>query len=149
MAVVPQIFDGLNGNRDVNTLSMMPHFGYTNNGLHKPALKLNWTKTTPLESPGCMRGSVLRTNLGGERGVNPCKGVAGNNLVGGGSHYVLRRPTIPYQGGLYPHQGYARGQRKGLAYDPQKPLNQPLAPKADSFNAGLNTKLPQPNYKVY
>ena len=149
MAVVPQIFDGLKGNRDANTIGNMPYYGFTNNGLHDPVLKLNWKTTTRLESPGPMQQAVLNGNLGGQRGVMPCKGIAGSNLVGGGPVHILRRPAIPYQGGLYPHQGYARGQRKGLAYDPQKPISQPLMPIPDSFNAGLNTKLPQPNYKVY
>jgi len=41
MAVVPQIFNGLKGDRDVDTKRELPLFGYTNGGLNKPALKLN------------------------------------------------------------------------------------------------------------
>jgi len=30
------------------------------------------------------------------------------------------------------------------SFDPQKPINNPLMPLADSFNAGLNSRIPQP-----
>ena len=33
---------------------------------------------------------------------------------------------------------------KGLAYQVEKPINQPLMPLADSFNAGMNSRLGQP-----
>ena len=50
---------------------------------------------------------------------------------------------------MYPSQGYARSQQKGLAYLVGKPINQPLMPIADSFNAGLNSRLGQPKSLVF
>ena len=144
MSVVPQLFNGLKGNRDVNVKDQLPEFGFTNNGLTKPALKLNWTRTNNLENMTSLRQSVLLSNQGGVRGVMPCKGVITAGFAGGATR-TIRRPAIPYQGGLYPQQGYARGQKKGLAFQVEKPLNQPLMPLADSFNAGLNSTLGQPN----
>tara|TARA_R110000787_G_scaffold164544_1_gene277645 strand:- start:45 stop:494 length:450 start_codon:yes stop_codon:yes gene_type:complete len=145
MSVVPAIFNGLQGNSAVNTVGNMPGFGYTNDGLERPIIRLNWKTTKPIENVTGLRGSVLLTNMGGTRGVMPCKGAASVGGVGGSS-YVLRAPAIPYQGGLYPHQGFARSQQKGLAFNPEKPINQPLMPNTDPFNAGLNSTLGQPSW---
>jgi len=144
MGSVPAIFDGMKGKRDAATLQNLPEFGFTNGGLSRPTLRLNYTKTTRLENPTPMTQSVLLTNQGGARGVMPCKGATSMGLVGGGATRVLRRPAIPYQGGLYPHTGIARNQNKGLAYNPEKPINLPLMPLSNSFNAGLNSRIPQP-----
>ena len=143
MSVVPQIFNGVQGTKAIDTVRNLPVRGDTNNGLANPIFRLNWTRTNALENQTSLRQSVLLSNQGGTRGVMPCKGVSSVGSLGG-SHRVLRRPAIPYQGGLYPHTGYARGQKKGLAYDPEKPINLPLLPLADSFNAGLNSTIPQP-----
>ena len=144
MSVVPAIFNGMQGKRAVDTINNLPLFGYTNNGLNKPNMNLNYTRTDYLENGTPMRQSVLLSNQGGARGVNPCKGATSMGLVGGGATRVLRRPNIPYQGGMYPHTGIARNQNKGLAYSPEKPIDLPLMPLADSFNAGLNSRIPQP-----
>jgi hypothetical protein len=143
MAVVPQLFNGLKGDRDVDTRKELPLFGFTNGGLNKPTLKLNWTRTNNLENMTSLRQAVMLPNDGGIRGVMPCKGAVSVGFAGGATR-TLRRPAVPYQGGLYPQQGYARGQLKGLAYQVEKPINQPLMPLADSFNAGMNSRLGQP-----
>jgi hypothetical protein len=143
--IVPQLQDGLKGNKDVNTLGNIPSFGFTNNGLTKPILRMNWTSTKPVENGTGLRQSVLLTNMGGVRGVMPCKGASSVGGVGGSS-YILRRPAISALGGLYPQQGYARSQQKGLAFQAEKPINQPLLPLADCFNAGLNSTLGQPSW---
>lgn len=145
MGTVPAIYDGLKGNRSIDTIGSVPSFGYTNGGLSKPIMRLNWKTTNNLENMTGLRQSVLLTNQGGARGVLPCKGVTSVGGTGG-SISVLRRPAIPYQGGLYPQQGYARSQKKGLAFQSEKPINQPLMPNADSFNAGLNSTLGQPGW---
>ena len=141
MSVVPAIFFGLEGKRDATTIKNMPTYGFTNNGLTSPDLKLNWTRTKKVENNTSLRQSVLLTNQGGSRGVKPCKG---NAVAGPAGSRNLRRGVIPYTSALYPHTGIARGQRKGLAYDKDKPINQPLTPLADCFNSGLNSKIPQP-----
>ena len=141
MSVVPAIFFGLEGKRDATTIKNMPTYGFTNNGLTSPDLKLNWTRTKKVENNTSLRQSVLLTNQGGSRGVKPCKG---NAVVYPAGSRNLRRGTIPYQSALYPHTGIARHQKKGLAYNKDKPINQPLPVLADSFNAGLNSRIPQP-----
>ena len=133
MGSVPQIYNGLSGTRAINTIGNMPSFGYTNNGLNKPVMKLNWKTTNYLENMTSLRQSVLLTNQSGTRGVKPCKGIVS---VGGASgSRVLRGPAMPFE--------------QGLAYDPQKPINQPLMPQASSFNAALNSRLGQPSSLVF
>jgi len=80
-------------------------------------------------------------NIGGQRGVLPCRGIWTGTDAGS---RILKKNIIPYQGGIYPHQGYARHQKKGLAYLTERPLNLPLLQIADNFNSGLNSKLGQP-----
>ena len=143
MSVVPQVFNGMSGKKSVNLIQSLPEFGYDNTGMNKPVLKLNYTTTSYKENMNCMRQSVLRTNQGGARGVNPCKGAPSVGFAGGASR-VIRRPAMPYEGGLYPQQGFARHQQKGLAYLKEKPINLPFIPIPDSFNAGLNSRLGQP-----
>ena len=143
MAVVPQVFNGMKGNRDADLIRELPLFGFRNGGLHKPTLRLNWETTSSLENMTSLRQSVLLTNMGGVRGVMPCKGAVSVGGAGGATR-TLRRPAIPYQGGLYVQQGFARGQMKGLAFQVEKPINQPLMPLASSFNAGMNSTLGQP-----
>jgi len=121
----------------------LPSFGFDNNGFNTPITKLNYTKTNTLENPTAMRQSVLLTNMGGVRGVKPCKGAADAGGVWGVQR-VLRRPAIEGEQGMYPSQGYARNQERGLAWSWEKPIDQPLMPLADSFNAGLNSRIPQP-----
>ena len=129
MSVVPQIYNGL-GLKNIKPVAYdgvreIPNFGMTNGGLTKPSLKLNWYKTSNLESPGPLKGAA---SVGSVWGVQR----------------VLRRPNIPYQGGMYPSQGFARNQPKGLASNAQRNMNGPLLPLADSFNAGLISTLGQP-----
>ena len=50
MGTVPAIFNGMKGTEAINTIADMPTFGFTNGGLNKPTLKLNW-KTTDYDSP--------------------------------------------------------------------------------------------------
>ena len=135
MPVIPAIYDGVRGNHAVDTIALTPMFGLPSRGLNNVNTKLNYYKCKSKPSP--MQASVIMTNTSGLRGVKPCKG----NLD---TIRVLRKAPNPYQQALYPHTGIARHQEKGLAFDPQKPTNQPLMPLADSFNAGLNNRLGQP-----
>ena len=143
MSIVPTIFNGMSGRKSINTISQIPEFGFEDGGITKPVIRLNYERTNNLANMNCMRQSVLKTNDGGSRGVNPCKGATSVGFAGGASR-VLRRPNVPYEGGLYPQQGFARHQQRGLAYLKEKPINLPLMPIADSFNAGLNSRLGQP-----
>lgn len=143
MPIVPAVFNGMQGKRDAETLRNLPVAGFTNNGVQTPIIRLNYEKTSRLESPSAMDIGVLQNINGGGRGVMPCKGNANIGSLSGAVR-VMRRPAISAMGGIYPQTGFARNQPKGLAFDPQKVLNAPLMPLADSFNAGLNNRIPQP-----
>ena len=133
MTAIPAIYDGMRGNHAIDTIAMTPLFSIYNHGLTKPYTKLN--HGTLKKQPDTMNQTVILTNSSGARGVKPCKG----NL---NAVQVLRRAPVPYQQALYPHTGYARHQQKGLAYDPAKPIDQPIMPIANSFNAGLRSTFP-------
>jgi hypothetical protein len=124
---------GLN-NVAISTLKQIPNRGMTYTGLNEPKTSLQWTKTNKLENPNCMRMSVLQTNTGGARGVLPCKATPFFNKV-------LRKPPLPSAGSIYPKQGYARGQPKGLAYMKDNPMNQPILKTHDFYNSAMNSKL--------
>ena len=135
MTAIPAIYDGMRGNHAIDTIQMTPIFSVHTNGLNKPNLRLNFGALKT--QPDSMNQTVIQTNSSGARGVMPCKG----NLD---SVKVLRRAPLTYQQALYPQTGFARHQKKGLNYDPQKPINQPIMPVADNFNAGLVSRLGQP-----
>jgi hypothetical protein len=58
------------------------------------------------------------------------------------SHRVLRRPALSNTGGMFPSTGYARGQKKGLAFIDQQPITGKIMESASSFYAGSNSKIP-------
>ena len=132
--IVPQIFNGMQGRANANTLGMIPSTGAPND-VANGNTRLNYYTLKQRYPPDCMAGSVLVPNLGGQRGVKPCKG---NDKT------VLRRPAISALGGIYPHTGFARHQKKGMLYDPKVRIDGPLIPLASSFNAGILNKIPQP-----
>lgn len=133
MTAVPAIYDGMRGNHAIDTIQMTPIFAHNSNGLGKPITKLN--HGTLKFQPDSMEQTVIQSNTSGARGVKPCKGNLDNVRV-------LRRAPIPYSQALYPQTGFARHQKKGLAYQAEKPINQPIMPIADSFNAGLDSRFP-------
>jgi len=81
MSVVPSIFNGMNGRMAIDTVRELPSFGFTNGGLSKPTLKLNWKTTNNLENMTSLRQSVLLTNQGGTRGTLPCRGAASAGMA--------------------------------------------------------------------
>ena len=58
------------------------------------------------------------------------------------SHRVLRRPALSNTGGMFPSTGYARGQKKGLAFIDQQPITGKIMESASSFYGGSNSKIP-------
>jgi hypothetical protein len=60
------------------------------------------------------------------------------------AHKIIRRPPMDPMKGIYPQVGRFRHEKKGLAYDPAKPLNTPLMPMSSNFFAGINNTIPQP-----
>ena len=89
-----------------------------------------------------MDGLIIRTNLGYERQNLPCKGRYGDVIVG-------RRPETSGLEGQYPQSVPCKSQPNSLYYDPLHYTGNKLIPIADSFNAGLNSEIPQPRYKIY
>ena len=66
------------------------------------------------------------------------------------------KPLISPMAGIDAHQGYGRAQKKGLAYDPFRPIGiasggpfvtgKLLTLQADSQYAGLNNRIPLPDF---
>ena len=129
--IVPVLFNGLKGKADANTLGMIPSTGAPNDVANGTA-KLNWY-TLPITRTDCMKASVINPNIGGERGVKPCKGL---------DKTILRRPAISSQGSKYPATGHVRGQRPGLTTDRNYPTNLKIMPLASSFNSAILNKIP-------
>ena len=57
---------------------------------------------------------------------------------------VGRLPPAPASAALQPVTGIARGQRKGLGYMPQHPLDGKLLPRAGFYFPGMTNSLGQP-----
>jgi len=118
---------GLAGNRAVTINEILPQAGMKSNNERTNRSVMNphgWAK------PLALANGVDIVNRGGAYGVMPC-GMSWNYIN------VLRRPPGNKMTGLYPQQGYARGQPKGLAWQKQKPLNLPIMPPTSSINAAL------------
>jgi len=136
-----QLYNGIEGNFSIKY--PIPAFTSRRTGLTRPCTTMNYKRVAKISFGNPMRYSVLQTNTSGDRGIMPCKG---NPNIGGvdGPARVLRRANIPYQGGLYPAQGYARHQPKGLAFLPEKRITGPLLPLASNFSAAFISPLGQP-----
>lgn len=79
---------------------------------------------TPLAKPPREFTQVIFPNP--IRGVLPCKGDLESVKHG--------RPGTSLTGGMYPPQGYARHQKRGLATDFNKPMNLPVMPIPGFYN---------------
>lgn len=67
------------------------------------------------------------------RGVLPCRGEPEGLKYG--------RFERDKNGYMYPQTGYARGQKRGLAYDFDKPMNLPVMPIAGFYNQDIPNAL--------
>lgn len=63
---------------------------------------------------------------------NPMRGVL--HCKGQPESVKYSRPETSLTGGMYPNQGYARHQKRGLATDFNKPMNLPVMPKPGFYN---------------
>jgi hypothetical protein len=129
MAVVPQVFNGLLGTREANTLRMIPpfHTPYKQNGNRIPFVYRD-VGTAPKQYNEAITYSRHRVVL-------PCRGI---------THKVIRRAPVPDAGGMQAPMGYGRGQIKGIVYEKEKPLNVKIMPFAGFYNPGLNNPLGTP-----
>ena len=137
----PLIYNGMKSAIAIDTHSMIPSSSQTvtKGAFTKPQLGLQYKA---MNGSSCMDGIVIRTNLGFERQNLPCK--AGYNSV-----IIGRRPKTSGLEGVYPQAIPSKSQPNSLYYDPLHYTGSKLMPIADSFNAGLNSQIKQPSYKVY
>tara|TARA_R110002020_G_scaffold54035_3_gene150968 strand:+ start:30 stop:446 length:417 start_codon:yes stop_codon:yes gene_type:complete len=97
--------------------------GIKNNNIRNPTPGLY----TPVgKLPSEFNETIFRSTL---KQVLPVKGQPDAVIYG--------RPESEKNGFMYSHQGYARKQQKGLAYDANKPIDLPVMPIAGFFNADL------------
>lgn len=61
------------------------------------------------------------------------------------THIIVRRKALPNYIGTYPQVGVFRHEKKGLAYDIQKPNNGPILVNSSSFYGGGYTTLGTPS----
>ena len=61
------------------------------------------------------------------------------------NYRIVPRPQ-PVTGtdGMHPHEGYARGQKKGLTYSPDRPIDGQFLVSADSNYVFMTSKLGRP-----
>jgi hypothetical protein len=122
----------LRGSRELQPYDMIPshsvhaHYSRTFDVKHSNEHKVF---TPPLMNPAITPNMAFKTK-GCKDDFNAVK--------------VIRRPAMNPMAGLYPQVGWARHQKKGLAYDPAKPINTKLMPLSSNFYAGLNNSIPQP-----
>jgi hypothetical protein len=60
------------------------------------------------------------------------------------THIIVRRKALPNLIGTYPAVGVFRHEKKGLAWNANKPTNKPIMVKASSLWGGGNTTLGTP-----
>jgi hypothetical protein len=125
----------LRGRQQVNSFDMVAPMGF-NTGLSKVD---NLVKPAYLSGNNVMAPPIMNRAI-----QNPAvfKAVGCKNETQ--THLIIRRRPLPNYIGTYPQPGVFRHEKKGLAYDPQKPNNLPLMPIASSFFGGANNKLGQP-----
>ena len=80
---------------------------------------------------------------GSVRGVKPC---CGNQASGVFGSRVLRGEAGLASDSMVVPQGFAKGQQKGLAYLPQKPLNVAPFPQKQLCNPRLFAKESAPSF---
>jgi len=139
--------NGMQSNKAINTINQIPIFGTANK--YQPTVVVknrDWFNANEISGDALDPMNVNPNNLGGLRGVMPCKGIASVGMmpVGGGVN-VLRREAESSQSGMYvvPIPGM-RHQEKGLMEQDIYSQRNPLMPIASNFNDGLNSRLGQP-----
>ena len=127
MSVI-QMTNGMLGKYEVPPTSLVPSTGFP--GENQPNIK---------DKPMRLQKYVLPQNIlhdpidvSTRRQVLPCKGLG---------HQILRREAVPSSMGMRPPTGIARHEDKGIAYEPQHPLNGKILPRANFFDVTQNNPL--------
>ncbi len=104
---------------------------YQNNNIREPAPGL-LNPVPKLPSESLLKGQA--TGFPNPmRGVLPCRGEPEGIRYG-----RFERDKTAY---MYPQTGYARHQKRGLAYDFDKPMNLPIMPIAGFYNQDIPNAL--------
>lgn len=105
------------------------HHGEKVMGNRNPLVLRNLPKAPPLLNNAIQRPHTMKVK--GKENFN--------------ARIVPRPPPVPSTDSMYPKQGYARGQEKGLSYmKMDRPIDGPLMPLADSDFASRDSKLGPP-----
>lgn len=81
--------------------------------------------------------------LNGAIAPHPLRKVLGKETYG--ARAISRPQPVPSTDGMFPNAGFARHQKKGLAFMiMNRPIDGPIMPIADSDYAYMNSKLGQP-----
>ena len=116
-----------------NIVSLMPSCGFPGKSNGGRYFNLRKAPPAPPLLNNAIQPSTVRKVLGKE---NP------------NARILVSTPPPPSTDGMYPKQGIARHQKKGLAYaaiPSKRVLNGPIMPLADSRFAFANNKLGQPS----
>jgi len=121
----------LRGKFQVNETSFIPPFkarGHQHSSVvYNQKLPLEDTGAPPIMNDAIQRPMALATK--------PCKEEPFS------TRKIFRTNSTSSMSGLYPATGVFRNEKKGLAYDPNKPNNLPLTPKPNTFYAGMNSTI--------
>lgn len=135
-----QVVAGTRGRRDAQTLKQLPKNGWRREIQNRP-------DTADLHHRNVVGPDIMASGndtvpfQGSYRGVLPVRGIPGTDRF---HPLALREQPVPYQGGLYPKTGYAAHQPKGLAFEPEKPLNRKPMRLSSFYDPNKNSKLGQP-----
>jgi hypothetical protein len=124
---LPNIFNGMLGSSEVQTLSQIPSAQFQTEifGNRNPRPY----KSEPI-APKILTPNI---DVSTRRTVLPCKGI---------THQVLRREAVPAAGGMIAPTGTGRHQPKGLSQE--RPTNGPIMPFSNPFNSAMNNPLKAP-----
>jgi hypothetical protein len=127
----PQI---LRGSRELQAWDLS-HSTSTNHQMNTPSAGvLNRIHKEKILIPGLMNDAITPNMANKPRG---CK----DDL---NARIVLRIPGVNPSQGLYPQPGKFRHEKRGLAFNPDRPNTGKLMPLSSSFFAGINNSIPQP-----
>ena len=141
MSVAHQLNNAMLGKEVPHLITQIPRAGFLSVASYKPDTKNQMHGSikgtdNPMRSLVDINGSV--------RGVMPCCGIEASGVWG---TRVLRREPIDSANSMVVPQGAFKGEDKGLAYLPEKPLNaEPQRPR-DFCHAELFSRARIPGFR--
>ena len=124
------IISGLNPTAPVlNYFSLVPSLGSTGDVNNRTMMNFQTYENNP-----ALPQALGRSNMAIVKPLKPIETMT----------KVIRRPPMSNTIGIRPTTGKARGESKGLAYDPRHPIDTKIMPLSSNFSAALNNPLGQP-----